>query len=432
MRDIIDSAAELASHRDFDSFGNVTGGTVAVVFAFAFTGRPLDADTGLYNYRARWYDSSVGVFISEDPLGITADLNPFRYANNSPLVYVDPSGLEAYAGSGTSASSVSMSDMQGLVSMQIAAIGGPSRVDKILASSAGVSGPAKHESYDAWHGAWSKQLQNRGIGGAQMVQETRQAWEYFDNKNRLQLNVEQERLQAAMAPSRSAALEQAQWASTYVEPKASIGPATGPSWDELSLTEKAHREQLSKSWFARNPEKGTFQPLMTMEERRQLYQGQMGYVELLLDVAFNPGYDGTSGLDKVAMMMAGVAPGAMPPPGKQYLSPLAPTKAPSKSAPLNQGAPSTFRSPRIGSKIQRQMGRRGWTARQIDEAAQGGRQIPAINRATGNPATRYVHPTTGQSAVVDTVTGEVIHVGGPGFQYGPGAGDVPLLPAPGR
>ncbi len=57
-----------------------------------------------------------------------------------------------------------------------------------------------------------------------------------------------------------------------------------------------------------------------------------------------------------------------------------------------------------------------------------GMQIPAINGATGNPAIRYVHPVTGQSVVVDRVTKEVIHVGGPGFLYGPGAGDVPLLP----
>ena len=34
-----------------------------------------------------------------------------------------------------------------------------------------------------------------------------------------------------------------------------------------------------------------------------------------------------------------------------------------------------------------------------------------------NSATRYVHPTTGKSVVVDDVTREVLHVGGPGFKY---------------
>jgi hypothetical protein len=54
-----------------------------------------------------------------------------------------------------------------------------------------------------------------------------------------------------------------------------------------------------------------------------------------------------------------------------------------------------------------------------------GKKINAVNKATGAQATRYVHPTTGQSVVVDDVTGEVIHVGGPGFKYGPQSGDLP-------
>jgi hypothetical protein len=71
------------------------------------------------------------------------------------------------------------------------------------------------------------------------------------------------------------------------------------------------------------------------------------------------------------------------------------------------------------------MAARGWTEQQVDEAIGGGQQVPAINKATDNPATRYIHPTTGQSVVIDNGTGEVIHVGGPGFVYGPGSGDLP-------
>jgi hypothetical protein len=52
--------------------------------------------------------------------------------------------------------------------------------------------------------------------------------------------------------------------------------------------------------------------------------------------------------------------------------------------------------------------------------------------ANGNSATRYIHPVTGQSVVVDNVTGNVVHVGGPGFQYGIQSGDLPLLPGPSR
>jgi hypothetical protein len=44
---------------------------------------------------------------------------------------------------------------------------------------------------------------------------------------------------------------------------------------------------------------------------------------------------------------------------------------------------------------------------------------------TGGDARVVINPETGQSVVIDNSTGEVIHVGGPGFQYGPGSGDVP-------
>jgi len=81
------------------------------------------------------------------------------------------------------------------------------------------------------------------------------------------------------------------------------------------------------------------------------------------------------------------------------------------------------RGGKIGGKIAMQMRKRGRTKEAIDEAIKSSKQIKAVNKAIGNTATRYVHPTTGQSVIVDKVTGE-IHVGGPGFKYGPGSGDV--------
>ncbi len=79
----------------------------------------------------------------------------------------------------------------------------------------------------------------------------------------------------------------------------------------------------------------------------------------------------------------------------------------------------------ISAKIARQMEARGWTEEEIQEAIESGEQVPAVNKATGDPATRYINPKTGQSVVIDNGTKEVIHVGGPGFKYGPGSGDLP-------
>jgi hypothetical protein len=55
---------------------------------------------------------------------------------------------------------------------------------------------------------------------------------------------------------------------------------------------------------------------------------------------------------------------------------------------------------------------------QIDEAIASGKQFPAPNNVNpANGATRFVHPTTGRSVVIDNVTKELLHVGGDGFKY---------------
>jgi|GEM_PF-686870 len=61
---------------------------------FNYTGRELDAESGLYYYRARYYDPEIGRFISEDPIGFASgDVNFYAYVGNSPLVYTDPLGF---------------------------------------------------------------------------------------------------------------------------------------------------------------------------------------------------------------------------------------------------------------------------------------------------------------------------------------------------
>jgi hypothetical protein len=50
----------------------------------------MDPETGLYYFNQRYYDPSLGRFLTEDPAG--QGLNPYAYAGNSPLMYVDPDG----------------------------------------------------------------------------------------------------------------------------------------------------------------------------------------------------------------------------------------------------------------------------------------------------------------------------------------------------
>lgn len=61
---------------------------------YTFTGREYDAETGMYYYRARYYDPNSGRFISKDPIGFKGgDVNLYRYVGNNPINIIDPFGL---------------------------------------------------------------------------------------------------------------------------------------------------------------------------------------------------------------------------------------------------------------------------------------------------------------------------------------------------
>jgi RHS repeat-associated protein len=61
-----------------------------------FTGQRWEANLGLYDYRARFYDPALGRFLQPDPIvpepGNPQALNRYAYVYNNPLRYTDPSG----------------------------------------------------------------------------------------------------------------------------------------------------------------------------------------------------------------------------------------------------------------------------------------------------------------------------------------------------
>ncbi|MFO1369575.1 MAG: RHS repeat-associated core domain-containing protein [Marinagarivorans sp.] len=57
-----------------------------------FQGQYYDLETGLHYNRHRYYDPSIGQFISQDPIGLLGGVNNYQYAPN-PTEWVDPFGL---------------------------------------------------------------------------------------------------------------------------------------------------------------------------------------------------------------------------------------------------------------------------------------------------------------------------------------------------
>lgn len=77
----------------YDTFGGTTNSSGTVTNFFRYAGREFDTQTGLYYYRARYYDPGAGRFISEDPSGLDAGDNFYEYAENNPVNLADPMGL---------------------------------------------------------------------------------------------------------------------------------------------------------------------------------------------------------------------------------------------------------------------------------------------------------------------------------------------------
>jgi RHS repeat-associated protein len=79
---------------EYDAFGKATIQTGAVLFQpFRLAGQYRDAESGLHYNKARYYDPSMGRYLSMDPLFLEGGSDNFYvYCNGDPINHVDPCG----------------------------------------------------------------------------------------------------------------------------------------------------------------------------------------------------------------------------------------------------------------------------------------------------------------------------------------------------
>ena len=94
VRQLTDDTETVVAEYTYDAFGNVIASSGTTTNTYGFTGEQQfgEADNLVF-LRARYYDSSIGRFISRDPIGYWGGINIYGYCRNNPVNFMDPRGF---------------------------------------------------------------------------------------------------------------------------------------------------------------------------------------------------------------------------------------------------------------------------------------------------------------------------------------------------
>jgi RHS repeat-associated protein len=90
---VLNNSGNIIGSQLYGPYGNSRYSSGTLPTSIGFTGQHVDSVTGLDYYVARYYDPAVGAFLSPDDVqGNEQGMNPYRYAEDNPETYTDPTG----------------------------------------------------------------------------------------------------------------------------------------------------------------------------------------------------------------------------------------------------------------------------------------------------------------------------------------------------
>jgi RHS repeat-associated protein len=91
---IINTSGTVVWAATYDSFGKIQIQATEIENNLRFPGQYYDQETGLHYNFFRYYDATIGRYLTKDPIGFSGgDVNLFRYTRNNPINFRDPQGL---------------------------------------------------------------------------------------------------------------------------------------------------------------------------------------------------------------------------------------------------------------------------------------------------------------------------------------------------
>jgi len=90
------SGTATVSRYDYSAFGSLLGGAGPDLRRFQFSSKERDGSTGFY-YGYRFYAPQWQRWVNKDPIAGDDETNEYRFAENSPVVFVDPLGLSVWS-----------------------------------------------------------------------------------------------------------------------------------------------------------------------------------------------------------------------------------------------------------------------------------------------------------------------------------------------